>query len=161
MIVPLFALANAGIAINGAFLSHAYGSPITLGIIVAYLVGKPIGISGATALVTRLSRGRIRPPVGWGSVIGGGAIAGIGFTVSILIATLAFHGSELAEAKLGVLTTLVGAPMMSWIVLRATKKLPRERQAAGARRQLGADRRPGGARRQRARPRPRSRTMRP
>ena len=128
VIVPLFALANAGIVINGPFLSHAYGSPITLGIIAAYLIGKPIGISGATALVTRLSGGRIRPPVGWGSVIGGGAIAGIGFTVSILIATLAFHGPELAEAKLGILTTLVGAPLMSWIVLRATRKLPRERR---------------------------------
>ncbi len=128
VIVPLFALANAGIVINGSFLSHAYGSPITLGILVAYLVGKPIGISGAAGLVTRLSGGRIRPPVGWGSVIGGAAIAGIGFTVSILIATLAFHGQELAEAKLGVLTTLVGAPIVSSIVLRATKKLPRERR---------------------------------
>jgi Na+/H+ antiporter NhaA len=128
VIVPLFALANAGIVINGSFLSHAYRTPITLGIIIAYLVGKPIGITGATALVTRLSGGRIRPPVGWGSVIGGGAIAGIGFTVSILIATLAFHGTELAEAKLGILTTLVGAPLVSWIVLRATRKLPRERR---------------------------------
>jgi Na+/H+ antiporter NhaA len=128
VIVPLFALANAGIVINGSFLSHAYRTPITLGIIIAYLVGKPIGITGATALVTRLSGGRIRPPVGWGSVIGGGAIAGIGFTVSILIATLAFHGPELAEAKLGILTTLVGAPLVSWIVLRATRKLPRERR---------------------------------
>ncbi len=128
VIVPLFALANAGIVISGSFLSHAYGSAITLGIIVAYLVGKPIGISGAAGLVTRLSGGRIRPPVGWGSVIGGAAIAGIGFTVSILIATLAFHGQELAEAKLGVLTTLIGAPLVSSIVLRATKKLPRERR---------------------------------
>ena len=128
VIVPLFALANAGIVINGSFLSHAYRTPITLGIIIASLVGKPIGITGATALVTRLSGGRIRPPVGWGSVIGGGAIAGIGFTVSILIATLAFHGPELAEAKLGILTTLVGAPLVSWIVLRATRKLPRERR---------------------------------
>ena len=127
VVVPLFALANAGIVITGPFLSHAYGTPITLGIIVAYLIGKPIGISGASALVTRLSGGRIRPPVGWGSVIGGGAIAGIGFTVSILIATLAFNGPELAEAKLGILTTLIGAPVVSWIVLRATKKLPRER----------------------------------
>ena len=127
VIVPLFALANAGIVVNGPFLSHAYTSAITLGIIAAYLIGKPIGISGASALVTRLSGGRIRPPVGWGSVIGGGAIAGIGFTVSILIATLAFNGPELAEAKLGVLTTLIGAPAVSWIVLRATKKLPRER----------------------------------
>jgi Na+/H+ antiporter NhaA len=125
VIVPLFALANAGIVVNGSFLGHAYTSAITLGIIVAYLVGKPIGIAGTAWLVTRLSGGRIRPPVGWGSVIGGGAIAGIGFTVSILIATLAFHGQQLAEAKLGVLTTLIGAPLVSSIVLRATRKLPR------------------------------------
>ncbi len=126
VIVPLFALANAGFVISGSFLAHAYTSAITLGIIVAYLVGKPIGISGTAWLVTRVSHGRIRPPVGWGSVIGGGAIAGIGFTVSLLIATLAFHGQQLDEAKLGVMTTLVGAPIVSAIVLRATRKLPRD-----------------------------------
>jgi Na+/H+ antiporter NhaA len=125
VIVPLFALANAGIAISGGFLSHAYGSAITLGIILGYLVGKPVGIALFTGLVTRMSRGRIRPPVGWGSVIGGGAIAGIGFTVSLLIATLAFHGPQLAEAKLGVLSTLIGAPLVSALVLRATRRLPR------------------------------------
>ncbi len=125
VIVPLFALANAGFVISGTFLAHAYTSTITLGIIVAYLIGKPVGITGSTWLVTRISGGRIRPPVGWGSVIGGGAIAGIGFTVSVLIATLAFHGQQLDEAKLGVLTTLVGGPLMSALVLRATRKLPR------------------------------------
>ncbi len=124
-IVPLFALANAGIAVSGGFLSRAYGSPITLGIIAAYLIGKPLGISGAAGLVSRCSRGQIRPPVGWGSVIGGGAIAGIGFTVSLLIATLAFSGQQLAQAKLGVLSTLIAAPIASAIVLRLTRKLPR------------------------------------
>jgi Na+/H+ antiporter NhaA len=124
-IVPLFALANAGIVLNGGFLSRAYTSPITLGILVAYLIGKPVGISGAAALITWVTRGRIRPPVGWGSVLGGAAIAGIGFTVSLLIATLAFHGQALDEAKLGVLSTLVGAPVLSAIVLRLTRKLPR------------------------------------
>jgi Na+/H+ antiporter NhaA len=126
VVVPLFALANAGFIINGGFLAHAYGSPITLGIVAAYVIGKPIGITGAAALVTRLSHERIRPPVGWASVLGGGAIAGIGFTVSLLIATLAFHGQELAEAKLGVLTTLVVAPLASWLVLRATDRLPKK-----------------------------------
>ncbi|MDQ6835450.1 MAG: Na+/H+ antiporter NhaA [Actinomycetota bacterium] len=125
LIVPLFALANAGIALGGGFLGRAYGSPITLGIIAAYLIGKPVGISGAAGLLTWATRGRIRPPVGWGSVIGGGAIAGIGFTVSLLIATLAFSGTELAQAKLGVLSTLVVAPLASAIVLRATRRLPR------------------------------------
>ncbi len=125
VIVPLFALANAGIVINGSFLSRAYSSPITIGIIVAYLVGKPIGISSAAAVVTRLSAGRIRPPVGWAAVFGGGAIAGIGFTVSLLIATLAFHGQQLAEAKVGVLSTVIAAPLVSALTLRLTTRLPR------------------------------------
>jgi Na+/H+ antiporter NhaA len=124
VIVPLFALANAGIAINSHFISVAYSSPITIGIIVGYVVGKPVGIAGATWLVARLSRGRIKPPVGWGSVLGGSAIAGIGFTVSILIATLAFNGVELQEAKLGVLTAAVGACFLTWLVLRGIRLLP-------------------------------------
>ncbi len=125
VIVPLFALANAGFPISGSFLSRAYGSVITLGIIVAYLVGKPIGIAGAASLVSRCSRGRLRLPVGWASVLGGGSIAGIGFTVSLLIATLAFHGGvELSEAKLGVLTTLVGAPVATFVVQAAARRLP-------------------------------------
>jgi Na+/H+ antiporter NhaA len=125
VIVPLFALANAGIVLNGGFLARAYTSPITLGILIAYVIGKPVGIAGAAGLLTRLSRGRIRPTVGWGAVIGGGAVAGIGFTVSLLIATLAFHGPQLAEAKLGVLSTLLAAPLASGLVLRLTRKLPR------------------------------------
>ncbi len=129
VIVPLFALANAGIVISGSFLGSAYTSAITLGIIVAYLIGKPIGISGAVALVTKLSRGKIRAPVGWASVLGGGAAAGVGFTVSLLIATLAFHGQELDEAKVGVLTTLLGAPLLSWGVWEVTRRLPKEAKA--------------------------------
>jgi Na+/H+ antiporter NhaA len=125
VIVPLFALANAGIVINGGFLAHAYTSAITLGILVGYVIGKPIGIAGSAWLVTRLSRGKIRPPVGWASVIGGGTIAGIGFTVSLLIATLAFRGMDLEEAKLGVLSTVVCAPIATWLVSRVTTMLPR------------------------------------
>jgi Na+/H+ antiporter NhaA len=124
VIVPLFALANAGIAINGHFVAQAYSSPITLGIILGYVVGKPVGVTGATWLVTRLSGGRVKPPVGWGSVLAGGAIAGIGFTVSLLIATLAFRGVELQEAKLGVLSAAVGASFMTWVVSRALMLLP-------------------------------------
>jgi Na+/H+ antiporter NhaA len=125
VIVPLFALANAGIVINGGFLAHAYTSAITLGILVGYVIGKPIGIAGSAWLVTKLSRGKIRPPVGWASVIGGGTIAGIGFTVSLLIATLAFRGMDLEEAKLGVLSTVVLAPTATWLVSRVTTLLPR------------------------------------
>ena len=124
VIVPLFALANAGIPIDSAFLSRAYTSPVTLGIIVAYVVGKPIGITGAAVVVTKLSHGRVRPPVGWAAVVGGGAIAGIGFTVALLIANLAFHGATLDEAKLGILSAALIASVTTWVLFRATAKLP-------------------------------------
>jgi Na+/H+ antiporter NhaA len=123
-IVPLFALANAGISINGAFLSRAFTSRVTLGILVGYVVGKPAGILGTSWLVTKLSRGRLRPPVGWAAVAGGGAIAGIGFTISLLIASLAFHGKQLEEAKLGILTAALCASLLTWLVFRGAAMLP-------------------------------------
>jgi Na+/H+ antiporter NhaA len=125
VVVPLFALANAGFVITGPFLAHAYGSALTLGILIAYVVGKPVGICAGAWVTTRLSRGRVRPPIGWASVLGGGSVAGIGFTVSLLIATLAFHGDELAHAKLGVLSTLVVAPALTWTVQAVAQRLPR------------------------------------
>ncbi|BCJ33564.1 Na(+)/H(+) antiporter NhaA 2 [Actinocatenispora thailandica] len=134
LIVPVFALANAGIAINGGFLATAYTSPITLGILFGYVLGKPVGILGVSWLANRISRGRLQPPVGWASIAGGGAIAGIGFTVSLLIATLAFRGEQLAEAKLGVLSAALCAAALSWAVFAVTGRLaplPRSRALLG------------------------------
>jgi Na+/H+ antiporter NhaA len=124
LIVPLFALANAGIVLNPSFLAQAYTSPVTLGILLGYLVGKPVGTAGTAWLVTRLSHGRLRPPVGWGAVAGAGAVAGIGFTVSLLIASLALTGVDLAEAKLGILSAAVCATGLTWIIFRAVNRLP-------------------------------------
>jgi protein-disulfide isomerase len=125
LIVPLFALANAGITISGSFLAHAYTSPVTLGILLGYVAGKPIGAVGAAWLLTRISRGRIRPSAGWAAVTGAGAIAGIGFIVSLLIASLAFHGSQLAEAKVGILSAALCASALGWAVFRVTALLPK------------------------------------
>jgi len=125
LIVPLFALANAGIVISGSFLAHAFTQPVTLGILVGYVAGKPIGTVGTAWLITRVTRGRIRPPVGWAAVTGAGTIAGVGLIVSLLIATLAFRGTELAEAKLGVLTAAVCASALTWLVFRLTALLPK------------------------------------
>jgi protein-disulfide isomerase len=125
VIVPIFALANAGIAIDMGFLSRAYTSPITLGIIVGYVVGKPVGVVLTSSLVTKMSRGRLRPPVGWAAVLGGGLLAGIGFTVSLLIASLAFTGSDLEEAKLGILTAALVAAVLSYVLFVVTARLPR------------------------------------
>jgi Na+/H+ antiporter NhaA len=125
-IVPLFALANVGIPISGDFLAHAYASPLTLGIVAGYVLGKPAGILGMSALVTRLSGGRLRPPVGWGAVAGGGAVAGIGFTVALLIANHAFSGVQLEQAKLGILTAALVAALCSWLVFRGIALMPKQ-----------------------------------
>ena len=125
VIVPLFALANAGIALNGAFLSEAFRSRITLGILLGYVVGKPVGIFGSTWLATRLSGRRLQPPVGWAAVAGAGTIAGIGFTVALLVAALAFDGRRLEEAKLGILSAALAAAVLTWLLFRATALLPR------------------------------------
>jgi Na+/H+ antiporter NhaA len=125
VVVPVFALANAGIAVNGDLLSRAYGSPITLGILVGYLAGKPVGIVGGSWVVSRLSRGRLRPPVGWAAVAGAGASAGAGFTVALLIAAHAFDGAELQEAKIGILSAVAAASLATFLVVIVTRLLPR------------------------------------
>ena len=125
VIVPLFALANAGVQISGPFLAQAFTSPVTLGILAGYVLGKPLGITGTSFLVTKLSKGRLRPPAGWASIIAAGTIAGIGFTVSLLIASLAFTGQELAEAKVGVLAAALCASILTSVVFRVTALLPK------------------------------------
>jgi protein-disulfide isomerase len=124
LIVPLFGLANAGIPIDLGFLAKAYTSPITLGIAIGYVVGKPAGIMTVSALVNKVTSGRLRPPVGWMSALGGGTLAGMGFTVSLLVASVAFSGVELKEATLGVLTAAVAAALLTWLVFQITRQLP-------------------------------------
>jgi protein-disulfide isomerase len=104
-------------------------SPITLGILFGYLVGKPVGVFGATWLGSRMTGSRLRPPVGWAAVLGGGTIAGIGFTVSLLVASIAFGGDRLDEAKAGVLASGLAAAALTWLLFRATDRLPRRLRA--------------------------------
>ena len=131
VIVPLFALANADIKISGSFLAHAYTSPATLGIMIGYIVGKPVGTAGMAWLVSKVTRRRLTPPVGWGAVLGVGAVAGIGFTVALLISSLAFTGTQLAEAKLGILSGAICATLLTWLVFRGLDRLsPRTRLRA-------------------------------
>jgi len=129
LIVPLFALANAGVVLNGSFLAKAYTAPITLGVLIGYVAGKPVAVMLSSWLVTRLSHGKIVPPIGWAAVLGSGTIAGIGFTAALLIATRAFTGQDLAEAKLGALSAVVVAGGLTWGVLRITQLLPAEKRA--------------------------------
>jgi Na+/H+ antiporter NhaA len=124
VIVPLFALANAGIVVDGDALSRAVRSPVTLGIVLGYVVGKPVGVLLVCWAGTWLTRGRLRPPVGWAAVLGAGTSAGIGFTVSLLIASLAFEGTRLADATLGILAAAVLSAALTWVVFRVTRMLP-------------------------------------
>jgi protein-disulfide isomerase len=140
LIVPLFALANAGIVLNGSFLARAFTSPVTLGILIGYLVGKPLGTFGVAWLLARITRaagvrgdgshrwGEVTPPVGWGAVLGVGTVAGIGFTVSLLIASLALSGPVLAEAKLGILSAAFGSSLLTWLVFRVIQAFPMRRR---------------------------------
>jgi Na+/H+ antiporter NhaA len=128
-IVPLFALANAGIHVDGALLRDAITSPITLGIALGYVVGKPAGIAVAAWLTTRTGKGRRPLPITWPGLINVGAIAGIGFTVSLLIASLAFTGEQLDEAKIGILGSIVLATLDGWLVARLIRLIPASKRA--------------------------------
>jgi Na+/H+ antiporter NhaA len=139
VIVPLFALANAGIHLDSKLVSDAVTSPITLGIFLAYVVGKPLGIMGACWLASRPRLGGMQLTLSWPAIAGGATVAGIGFTVSLLISSIAFHGRQLDEAKIGVLAAAVVAAVAAWAVFRVIRLLPasvRARQLMGTRDEL-------------------------
>jgi Na+/H+ antiporter NhaA len=131
VIVPLFALSNVGIHIDGQLLEDAATSPITLGILFGYVVGKPVGLLAGTWIASRITG--MRRTLTWPVIAGGGAVAAIPFTVSILIAGIAFDGRQLEEAKLGILAAAALASVLSWAVFRVVRRLPdgvRARQLA-------------------------------
>ncbi len=133
VVVPLFALANGGVHFTGGLLGDAVSSPITLGILIGYVVGKPVGIAGASWLASRPALHGPRSPLSGPLLAAGGAFAGVGFTVSLLISSLAFSGERLDEAKVGALASVVVAPLVGWAVLRVVRRLPssvRARQLA-------------------------------
>jgi Na+/H+ antiporter NhaA len=132
VIVPLFAMANTGVRIDGDLLSRSLRSPVTLGIFFGYVVGKPVGITFATWLATRMRN--ITPSVTLPVTFVGGVVGGMGFTVSLLISSIAFDGDRLAEAKIGVLSAAVVAAVLAWGFVRVIRLLParvRARQLSG------------------------------
>jgi Na+/H+ antiporter NhaA len=136
VIVPLFALANAGIHVDGELIGDAVTSSITLGILAAYVVGKPVGIVFGVWLGTRTG---IRRTLSWPAIVGDGAVAGIGFTVSLLIASIAFDGQQLEEAKVGILAAAIIAALLGLVVFRVIARLPalmRARQLRGTAEEL-------------------------
>lgn len=126
LVVPVFGLANAGVALSGDVLAAAATSSLTWGILVALVVGKALGISLFAGLALRGGLGDLPGRVRYGHLVGGAFMAGIGFTIALFITDLAFDDPALqAEAKIGVLAGSLLAAVLGAVVLRVLgERLP-------------------------------------
>nr|WP_230685093.1 Na+/H+ antiporter NhaA [Cellulomonas sp. JZ18] len=119
VVVPLFGLANAGVRLDPETLADAFRSRLTIAVAVALVVGNAIGITGAASLALRLRLGELPGRVRWGHLMGGAVLAGIGFTISLFIAGLAFDDPvQLEQAKIGVLAGSLVAAVAGSLLLR-------------------------------------------
>ncbi|MGP4025921.1 Na+/H+ antiporter NhaA [Actinomadura sp. 3N407] len=124
VVVPLFALANAGVDLRGGVLGEALSSPVTWAVIVGLVLGKPLGVGVSAVAGARLGLGRLPQGVSPEHVFGGAALSGIGFTVSLLIARLAFDDETLRDqAIVGVLLAALIATVLGWLLFRAAAVL--------------------------------------
>jgi len=129
VILPLFALANAGVELSASALHEAATGRIALGIVVGLVVGKFAGVWLATLAAVKLGVGRLPDGVGWGSLAGLAATAGLGFTVSLFVADLAFRRSPLlAEAQVGILAASILAGVLGYGVFRLARS---DRRSSG------------------------------
>ncbi|MDC7122034.1 Na+/H+ antiporter NhaA [Cellulomonas fimi] len=127
LVVPLFGLANAGVVLDAQTLADAAGSRVTIGVAVALVVGNAVGITGASTLAIRAGLGDLPGRVRYGHLLGGAVLAGIGFTISLFIAQLAFGDQPdvLSEAKIGILAGSLVAAVAGSVLLRwLGEKLP-------------------------------------
>lgn len=119
VVVPLFGLANAGVRLDAASLEAAAQSRLTLAVAVALVVGNAVGITGAATLAIRLGLGDLPGRVRYGHLLGGAVLAGIGFTISLFIAGLAFDDEQhLTEAKIGILAGSLAAAVLGSVLLK-------------------------------------------
>jgi Na+:H+ antiporter, NhaA family len=122
VVLPMFALANGGVELSTAPLSDPAGIRVALGITLARLVGKVIGIVGVSWIAVRIGIGRLPSGVRWPHLVGTAALAGIGFTVSLFVAELAFGGTALSDAaRMGVLLSSVTSGLVGLLVLRTIR----------------------------------------
>jgi NhaA family Na+:H+ antiporter len=125
--VPLFALLSAGVPMTATSLGDAAGDTAALAVVAGLVVGKFVGVFGGTYLTARLTRAELSPDLRWADVAGVGFLSGIGFTVSLLIAELAFDGSDrLDHVKAAVLAGSVLSALLATAVLRPRNRRHRE-----------------------------------
>jgi NhaA family Na+:H+ antiporter len=126
--VPVFAFFAAGVTVGGADgMREAVSDPIALGIATGLVLGKPVGITGSTWLLARFTRARLDEELSWVDVIGMAMLAGVGFTVSLLIGELAFGTGSPSDdhVKVAVLGGSVTAAVLASVVLRARNRVYR------------------------------------
>ena len=122
VIVPIFALANAGVELSADSLGDAVRSPVTIGILVGLVAGKVVGVSSFAWLSVRLGLCSLPPGATWAKVLGIGAVAGIGFTVSLFITDLAFASQGITDqAKIGILVASTTAALIGAAILRSSR----------------------------------------
>ena len=126
LVVPVFALANAGLDLSPELLGGALQSPLVLGIVAGLVVGKTVGIPIGAWLASRPWLGGAPLAVGWPSLIAASSVAGIGFTMSLLIAELSYSGQLLEQAKLGILAASTVAALLSIGLFYGVSMLPKE-----------------------------------
>lgn len=124
LILPIFALANAGVVLSGDTLSGAMRSPVTWGIVAGLVLGKLIGIAGSTAILKKLHLGELAPGLTFGRIAGGAALSGIGFTIALFIIDLAIDDPLVQdEARVGVLLASVIAFGLGWAIFRVLDRV--------------------------------------
>ena len=122
VIVPVFALANAGVELSSESLEAALRSPVTLGIVLGLVLGKLVGVGSFTWLAVRLGWCELPQGATWSKILGIGAVAGIGFTVSLFITNLAFSSrAVIDQAKIGILVASAIAALVGAAVLRSSR----------------------------------------
>lgn len=121
--VPIFAFFAAGISIGGISVNDAFTKPVSLGVMLGLVIGKPIGVLGLAWLATKFTKAELNSSLFWGDILAIGFLAGVGFTVSLLITKLAFaDGSEFNEiARLSVLIASVIAAVIAVVFLQIRK----------------------------------------
>ncbi|KAA9149058.1 Na+/H+ antiporter NhaA [Microbacterium lushaniae] len=133
VVLPIFAVANAGVHITGATLADALASPVAWGILAGLIVGKSLGIFGATWLVCAVGRGQLAPGLSLHRIAGGAALSGIGFTISLFLVPIAISDPETQDiARVAVLAASVLAFFLGWAILAIGDRLSPP-QAIGAR----------------------------
>lgn len=121
VIVPVFALANAGVALSGEALAGLVSEPVTVGVALGLVVGKTVGVLAAAALAVKVGIGRLPVGVTWRQMVGLATCAGIGFTVALFVTSLSFTDPALADAaKVGILAGSLVAGLAGYAILRVT-----------------------------------------